>query len=71
MCLRDNSFPIVRQEPSFGPWKGSSFLQQEARFYAPYYVTGYMLASSLLCMIEFYNKQVLGGQAIKVKEGEP
>ena len=24
----DNSFPSVRQEPSFGPWKGSSFLQQ-------------------------------------------
>ena len=25
----DNSFLSVRQEPSFGPWKGSSFLQQE------------------------------------------
>ena len=25
---RDNSFPSVRQEPSFGPWKGSAFLQQ-------------------------------------------
>ena len=24
----DNSFPSVRQEPSFGPWKGSPFLQQ-------------------------------------------
>ena len=24
----DNSFPSARQEPSFGPWKGSSFLQQ-------------------------------------------
>ena len=24
----DNSFPSVRQEPSFGPWKGSLFLQQ-------------------------------------------
>ena len=24
----DNSFPSVRQEPGFGPWKGSSFLQQ-------------------------------------------
>ena len=23
----DNSFPSVRQEPSFGPWKGSPFLQ--------------------------------------------
>ena len=23
----DNSFPSVRQEPSFGPWKGSAFLQ--------------------------------------------
>ena len=23
----DNSFPSVRQEPSFGPWKGSLFLQ--------------------------------------------
>ena len=22
----DNSFPSVRQEPSFGPWKGSPFL---------------------------------------------
>ena len=31
-CVRhvslDNSFPSARQEPSFGPWKGSSFLQQ-------------------------------------------
>ena len=26
----DNSFPSVRQEPSFGPWKGSPFLQQMA-----------------------------------------
>ena len=25
----DNSFPIVRQEPSFGLWKGSPFLQQK------------------------------------------
>ena len=24
----DNSFPSVRQEPTFGPWKGSPFLQQ-------------------------------------------
>ena len=24
----DNSSPSVRQEPSFGPWKGSAFLQQ-------------------------------------------
>ena len=24
----ENSFPSVRQEPSFGPWKGSPFLQQ-------------------------------------------
>ena len=24
----DNSFPSVRQEPGFRPWKGSSFLQQ-------------------------------------------
>ena len=26
----DNSFPSVRQEPSFRPWKGSPFLQQES-----------------------------------------
>jgi len=26
----DNSFLSVRQEPSFGPWKGSAFLQQVA-----------------------------------------
>ena len=25
-----NSFPSIRQEPSFGPWKGSLFLQQMA-----------------------------------------
>ena len=24
----DNSFPSVRQEPNFGPWKGFPFLQQ-------------------------------------------
>ena len=29
MCVSsDNSFLSVRQEPSFGPWKGSAFLQQ-------------------------------------------
>ena len=26
----DNSFPSVRQKLSFGPWKGSAFLQQMA-----------------------------------------
>ena len=26
----DNSFPGVRQEPSFRPWKGSTFPQQMA-----------------------------------------
>jgi len=30
MCPSDNSFLSVRQEPSFGPWKGSAFLQQVA-----------------------------------------
>ena len=30
MCLLDNSFPSVRQEPTSGPWKGSTFLQQMA-----------------------------------------
>ena len=34
----DNSFPSVRQEPSFRPWKGSAFLQQMAS-----------LAGTLLC----------------------
>ena len=28
----DNSFPSVRQEPGFGPWKGSPFLQQFLNF---------------------------------------
>ena len=29
MCVfSDYSFPSVRQEPTLGPWKGSSFLQQ-------------------------------------------
>ena len=28
----DNSFLSVRQEPSFGPWKGSPFLQQAGSF---------------------------------------
>ena len=27
---QDNSFPSVWQEPSFGPWKGSPFLQQNS-----------------------------------------
>ena len=27
----DNSFPSLRQEPSFRPWKGSPFLQHEAQ----------------------------------------
>ena len=34
-----------------GPW-----CFWEAQFYTPHYMTGYMLATSLLCMIEFYNK---------------
>ena len=34
----DSSFLSVRQEPSFGPWKGSPFLQQMAT-----------LAGTLLC----------------------
>ena len=34
----DNSFLSVRQEPSFGPWTGSAFLQQMAT-----------LAGTLLC----------------------
>ena len=28
----------------------------EHLFYTPHYVTGYMLATFLLCMIEFYNR---------------
>ena len=28
MCLTHNSFPSVRQEPTFGPWKGFPFLKQ-------------------------------------------
>ena len=35
----------------------------------PRYVAGYMLATSLLYVTEFYNKQLLGGQTIKVKVG--
>ena len=35
----------------------------------PHYVAGYMLATSLLYVTEFYNKQMLGGQTIKVKVG--
>ena len=27
----ENSFPSVRQEPTFGPWKGSAFLQHTCR----------------------------------------
>ena len=34
-----------------GPW-----CFWEAHFYTPHYMTGYMLATSLLYMIEFYNK---------------
>ena len=34
-----------------GPW-----CFWEAQFYTPHYMTGYMLATSLLYMIEFYNK---------------
>ena len=34
-----------------GPW-----CFWEAQFYTPLYMTGYMLATSLLYMIEFYNK---------------
>ena len=33
----DNSFPIVRQEPSFGPWKGFPFLQQILKEINPEY----------------------------------
>ena len=47
-----------------GPW-----CFWEAHIYTPNYFTGYMLATSLLYMIEFYIKQVLGEQTIKVKGG--
>ena len=34
MCVSsDNSFPSVRQEPGFGPWKGSPFLQQNCHMH--------------------------------------
>ena len=33
----DNSFPIVRQEPSFGPWKGFPFLHQILKEINPEY----------------------------------
>ena len=49
----------------WGPW-----CFWEVQFYTPYYVTGCMLATFLLYMIEFYNKQVLGDQTVKVKGGE-
>ena len=29
----DNSFPNIRQEPSFGPWKGSPFLQHNSHIH--------------------------------------
>ena len=48
-----------------GPW-----CFWEAQFYGPCFVTGYMLATSLLYMTEFYNKQVLGEQTIKVEGGK-
>ena len=34
----DSSFLSVRQEPSFGPWKGSSFLQQMATLVGFFFV---------------------------------
>ena len=46
-----------------GPW---FFLT--GQFYTPDYLTGYMLATTLWYMIEFY-KLVLGEQTIKVKGG--
>ena len=39
---------IISQQ---GPW-----CFWEAQVYTPHYMTGYMLATSLLYMIEFYNK---------------
>ena len=30
----DNSFPSIRQEPTFGPWKGSPFLQHFQHYFA-------------------------------------
>ena len=43
ICLSsDNSFLSVRWEPSFGPWKGSSFLQQKEEI-----VDHYLLAFTI------------------------
>ena len=43
-CLSsDNSFPSVRQEPSYGPWKGSLFLQQFLGFTLPLHLSFYSL----------------------------
>ena len=43
----DNSFPSVRQEPSFGPWKGSLFLQQRQE-YLSHFPRGFPGSSSSL-----------------------
>ena len=42
----------------------------ETQFYILHYMTGYMLATSLLYRTEFYNKWVLGEQTIKVRGGK-
>ena len=54
---KENQFPTRNPDVS------------EAQFYTPCYVIGYMLATSLLYMTEFYYKEVLGEQTIKVKGG--
>ena len=41
----DNSFLSVRQESSFGPWKGSSFLQQMATLVGFFFAETYILTT--------------------------
>ena len=41
----DNSFPSVRQEPSFGPWKGSPFLWHKHRFSLSLFGHSYYIVS--------------------------
>ena len=63
MCLLGQFIPSVRQEPSFGLWKGSPFLQQfccHSYKVALYYLVKFTYNFLLLdCRSEFKYKAVL------------
>ena len=62
----DNSFLSVRQEPSFGPWKGSPFLQQNYPQKWRKNKKFLRQSKNVICMVPWYAMS----EILKVVQGE-